>query len=254
MSDELVPVPIVPKVITIDSYGEYIRRSTLCDICRHRDHVEINLLRARDHLSIQEIADRINAQEELVEKHFKYHYKISRANRQIIKLSESPVTQANELVEKIMDGDIDIFSAAEGVLASKGKRLDVIFGRLEDLSDEMEADRGLPEFETGEFIQFNKLATEIENDILDTYKVINKHVFPYKKEELKNAVLSYKLNILTKMMEQIQLTLFEFERRPEFADLIKEFRSVLAHRINKLEDEILKSGGIMRNTTETDET
>lgn len=255
MSDSYINLPTirntsVQQVDTttqeiVEQYGRYHRRSKICTICRNSSHMDINLMRARDHMSLDDIHAQTGISREALQTHFKTHFILSKNHRQIIELQESGSTEANEIVEKILEREIDLFSAAEGVLHTKSKRLNIISSRLDDLSDEMEAG-GLEDFETGEFIQLHKLSNEIENDILKTYQIIDKKLFPFKQEELSNAVLNYKIRILKQMLEQIHITLVDFEQQEEHTEVVQAIRMALANRINRIEDDILKSGGMIQ--------
>jgi len=98
-----------------------------------------------------------------------------------------------------------------------------------------------------EFFQMNKLAEEVENSILKTWQIIDKKLFPISREDLSNAILSYKLGVLSKILDDIQIVFVEFEKNSYYTDLIKNLRTALSERFNFLEDSILKSGGILQS-------
>ena len=77
--------------------------------------------------------------------------------------------------------------------------------------------------------------------------VIDKKMFPFKKEEMINAVTSYKLSVLGKMVDAIQLVFVDFEKQGgEYQTMVQEMRVALADKFNKLEDQIVKAGGIIK--------
>lgn len=250
MTKDLVPtqqdIVTQPKQIQeqYEQFGKVIRRSTLCPVCMHPDHMEINLMRARDHEPCERIANLKYVPVDALEAHFRSHFQISSANRKILAIKEDGSPEAIEIVEKIMEGDFDLFAGTEGVLDNKAKRLLIVTNRIKALANELEVD-GLDPINTQEFIHQNKLAEDIENSILKTYKLIDKKLFPVRKEELANAIISFKLNILLKVLNQVQLVLIQFEKEPEYAPLIRELRSELSVRFNSLEEEVLKSGGML---------
>jgi len=247
-STELVPVETPTTSIQEEdtaTYGRVLKRSTICTVCNHPQYREINLMRARDHMPLDEISRLMLVSVDALRIHFKNHYMISESNSRIIALREDASPEANELVRKIFDKEIDLFSGAQSVLESKAERLNAIRSRMQLLTDRQEID-ALDDIETAEFISLNKLAEETENSVLKAYQIIDKKLFPMKKEELSNAILQYKLNILSKMLDQIQIVFLEFESNAQFKPLIDELRRALASRFNQIEDEILKSGGIMQ--------
>jgi len=251
-SKDLVPLQkdelVLPKQLQsqYEQFGVIIRRSTLCPICTHPGHMEINLLRARDHESYDRISKLKYVTIDALETHFKNHFQISSPNRKILAIKEDNSPEAVEIVEKIMEGDFDIFAGAEGVLDNKAKRLLIVTNRIKALSNELEIDN-LDPIQTQEFIHQNKLAEDIENSILKTYKLVDKKLFPVRKEELSKAIISFKLNILLKVLNQVQLVLIQFEKEPEYTDLIRNLRAELSVRFNLLEEEVLKSGGTLHS-------
>jgi len=249
MDNEVVPVTkdFTLEIKDTSTYGKVIKRSTLCSICLRDDCNEINLLRARDHLSYEKIVRLKNVSQEALDIHFRKHYHIAGHNQKILRIKEDISPEANELVQKIFDKELDIFSGIQSVLESKAERLLPIRDRMRYLTDRQEIS-ALEEFEIGELIELNKLAESIENSIIKTYQVMDKRLFPVKKEELANAVLSYKLEVLTKILDRFKVVLARFEKVPEYAELIGHLRQTLAEEFNQVEDEIIKSGGIMSST------
>jgi hypothetical protein len=230
-----------------DQFGKKLKHSRLCPICIHVDKMEIQLLRSRDHLTYEQISTLKNVRVAALRIHFENHFIVSTPNSQVIALREEGSKEANELIEKVLEGDLDLFSGATGVLEAKAQRLSIVKRRILELSNLMETN-SLEEFETAEFINLNKLAESIENSMFKVIQIADKQLIPFSSEERANAVLSYKLKVLTKMMDKIQITLLELERRPEYAFLINDLRIALASRFNQIEDEIVRSGGVMQAT------
>lgn len=245
MSD-LVRTNVPPQ--NPDQFGKKLKYSRLCPICAHPEKVEIQLLRARDHLTYEQISDLKNVRVAALRIHFENHYIVSIPNSQIIALRDEGSKEANELIEKVLEGELDLFSGAKGVLEAKAQRLSIVKRRILELSNSIETN-SLEEFETAEFINLNKLAESIENSMLKAYQIVDKQLIPFNSEERSNAILSYKLKVLSKMLDQIQITLLEFERRPEYSFLINDLRIALASRFNQIEDEIVKSGGVVQPAT-----
>ena len=249
MNNNIVPVPEHYGIEMKDAstYGKVIKRSTLCSICLRDDYNEINMMRARDHLSYEEIVRLKNVTMEALDIHFRKHYHIAGYGQQILRLKEDISPEANQLIQKIFDKELDVFSGIQSVLESKAERLLPIRDRIRWLTDRQETD-ALEVFEIQELIELNKLAENIENSIIKTYQVMDKKLFPIKKEELANAVLSYKLEILTKILDKFKVVLARYEQIPEYSKLIIQLRQTLAEEFNKIEDEIVKSGGTMSST------
>jgi len=251
-STEIAPIEqestlvIEPEVIEdISQYGKIHKRSRLCSICTRPDYMDINLARARDHMPYEDMIYRFNVTPDALRIHFTNHFYISRNNRNIIELRENSPTEANEFVDRMLEGDLDFFCAMEAVLKSKAKRINAISSRIDTLTDNQEIDN-LGNFETGEFIQLNKLLNDLENDAVKVQELMVKKIFPGGKEEMNNAVMSYKYSVLTKMLGAIQLSLNELEQQEEYKPMIHEMRSLLASKINSIEDDVLRSGRIVR--------
>ena len=248
MNVDIIPVHKQYDIELADSsaYGKVIKRSTLCSICLRDDCNEINLLRARDHMSYETIVGLKGVTQEALDIHFRKHFHIAGHNQRILKVKEDLSPEANELVQKIFDKELDTFSAIQSVLESKAERLLPIRDRIRHLTDLQEVQK-LENHEIVELIELNKLAEGIENSIIKTYQIMDKKLFPVKKEELANAVLSYKLEILSKILDKFKVVLARYERIPEYAELINQLRQTLAEEFNKIEDEIVKTGGTMRS-------
>lgn len=234
------------REVDASTYGKVIKRSTLCTICLRDDCYEINLLRAKDHLPYEEIVRLKSVTMESLDIHFRKHYHIAGHNQKILRIKEDISPEANELVQKIFDKELDMFSGIQSVLESKAERLLPIRDRMRHLTDRQEVD-ALDDVNIAELIELNKLAENIENSIIKTFQVMDKKLFPVKKEELANAVLSYKLEVLTKILNRFKVVLAMYEKVPEYSELIIHLRQTLAEEFNQIEDEIVKSGGIMNS-------
>ena len=188
------PVPAVVEEETV--LGHYIKKSRICAICLRDDHMTINSMRGSQHLTFQEIEHATHISTETIDLHFRSHFKVSKTAQHVIDLKENTSTESNELVRQILEGDIDFFAGAVGVLESKAQRLHGIKDKLNDLSDKMEIDDA-EDVEKQEYILLNKLAQDIENSIVNVYKVIYKDIFPAGKDDMLNGVLSFKQSILS---------------------------------------------------------
>lgn len=229
-------------------YGKILTRSHLCSICTSKYLDQINLLRARDHKTYEEIVNIIQAPGITVDKlkkHFKNHFHINKTHSDIISLKEESSPESLEIVEKVLEGEIDIFSAGNALLDIKTKRLNFMMNRIEFLNAHLEEDSA-DDVDKQEFVSLNKSATELETSITKLLVILDKKLFPSTQEDLSNAVLQYKLKVLSKIIDNIQLTLIELEKNSEYYHVIQEVRKVLASKIGSIEDEILKSGGVMK--------
>jgi len=228
------------------SFGHYVKKSRICPICIRHDHMEINQLRARDHLSYHDIVSAKSVTLDALRLHFKSHFIISKNNQQLLELKENSSEESNEIVQRILEGEVDFFGGAMSVLQSKVQRLQPINDRIKKLSDEQEIDN-LDDIETQEFILLNKLAEGIENSIMKVHEMMDKKLFPSNKEEIAKATLSYKLSVLSKFVDDIVIVLLEFEKNSEYTDLVHQVRRALSQRVSALETIILKSGGEIKS-------
>ncbi|HRZ18480.1 MAG TPA: hypothetical protein P5136_00245 [Methanofastidiosum sp.] len=242
-------VPAEPIVENTDYFGKYVKKSRACSICIRQDHMEINLMRARDHMKLSDIATNKTVSMDMLNLHFNNHFIISDNIQKILNILENSSKESNELVNAILEGNADLYAGAQGVLEAKGQRLHMVQQRIKELSDYQES-RVLEDSEMIEFIKLNQVAEDIENSILKTYQIIDKKLFPMSREELSNAILSYKYGILKKMLDDIQIVFLEFEKNDYYAPLIKNLRISLSERFNLLEDSILKSGGVIQKSNE----
>jgi hypothetical protein len=232
-----------------ERYGFYVSKPPLCPICNKRNHMEINLLRARDHLSLDQIVQTVQnpgVTRGALVKHFDNHFILLPAQKKILDLKEDCAPESLEIVSKVFDGEVDIFSASQSILKSQATRLHVVVKRLEFLNHHLENDSA-DDIDKQEFIQLHKVASDIENSMQKTYSIMDKKLFPTSKEELSSAILQYKLTVLSKLIDSIQLVLLELERNPKYTSAISAVREELAKRIGNIEDEVLKSGGIIHN-------
>jgi hypothetical protein len=232
-------------------YGRLIKRSSLCVVCQRIDHREINLMRARDHNTLGEIELEKQIPKRELRRHFENHFILTESNQEIINLRENTDSEKREIITKAFEGNLDVIEGASSILKSMAERLSMLRNRMRTLSDGLETEtldnKVLDNDDRNEFLDLNRECTKIEKEMLKAYEVIDKKLFPPNKEDLYDAVLSYKLDILSKMLDQIWIEFSEFERKSEaHFMLIQELKEQLAIRFNRLEDEILKSGGILR--------
>lgn len=235
---------VTPEVIN-ESYGRYLSHSPLCSVCQKPTHMEINLLRGRDHLTLSEIESRLQEPGITVEnlkKHFKNHFIVHPLHQKTIELKENGSAEALAIVSAVFEGHIDLFTASQGLLEAKAKRLAPIHSRLEFLGQHLENDSG-DEIDKQEYVQLNKIATELEDSMERISMIIHKNLLPSTKEGMATAILQYKLSVLSKLIDSIQFALLELEKNVNFAPAIKQLRELLAQQIGSIEDEILKSGG-----------
>ena len=246
---ESYSVTVTAPAITVentDYFGKYVKKSRGCFICSGQNHMTINLMRARDHIPLSIISENTDISMDMLNLHFNNHFLISSNIQKILNIKENTNQESRELVRSILEGNIDLFAGAQGVLEAKGQRLHFIQQRIKELSDIQET-RILEDIEIQEFFQMNKLAEEVENSILKTWQIIDKKLFPISRDDLSNAILSYKLGVLSKILDDIQIVFIEFEKDPRYTELVRTLRSSLSARFNFLEDSILKSGGIIQS-------
>lgn len=246
MSGEIIIANKNAIVVGSQDFGYYVKRSTLCPVCNRLDHMDINATRARDHMTISEISQQYGLPVITLEKHFDNHFMVSVQNRKIINLKENDDQESRELVTRILEGNVDLIEGAESVLKSKSQRLHMITQRIRALTDKQEIGV-LEDIELQELNELHKRASDLEDSIVKTFIVIDKKMFPFKKEEMINAVTSYKLSVLGKMVDAIQLVFVDFEKQGgEYQTMVQEMRVALADKFNKLEDQIVKAGGIIK--------
>lgn len=231
-------------------YGYYAQHSKICMICTSTKSNDINLLRATGHLSYKEIATKIGLPVKEVERHFCKHFILKPTVAQAIAVKEHIKPEAQEIITKILDGEVDLVSAVKGVLKSKAETLLQIKGRIERLEEELEEDSFDVDPETGigfdksaNYTAFNKLveqANKYENAILDGYKVIDNKFF--NQDDLVRAITEYKLNYLSKVLDSIVIICRMLESRGgEYKQVITELKFELAKQFDVLEAEVLSS-------------
>ena len=242
---------LVPETTAV-KFGEYVRKSRICPICKRDDHMEINRMRAVECLPIRDIATAKGTTPDALETHFRNHFIIAKHNQDILDLQESSGQEPNEIITRAIEGEIDLFGGALAVTKAKAQRLHGINERIKYLADQREV-RDLDVEEKQEYMMLCKLAEDVENSIIKTQQFVHKKVFPSSKEELAKQVTSYKLSVLSKFVDDVIMVLLEFEKNPEYSNLIKQIRISLSQRVSSLEARILKSGGVLRSIDE-DET
>jgi len=223
------------------TFGKYIKKSRICPICLRADHMEINALRGRDHLAYQEIMMVKQVTQEALGQHFKNHFILSRTAQQMLDLKEDNSSEANDLITRILDGEVDLFGALHSILRGRAQRLNAIYTRLDHLSDQQEIDN-LTDIESQEFILLNRLVDGSEKDVMRIYELMEKKLLPSQEDTVK-AILKYKLDILNKFVDNIIHVFIDFEKKPEFTALIQQLRIALAQKVSVIEASILQSGG-----------
>jgi hypothetical protein len=235
----------LPTVENLEYYGKYIKRSRACSICVRADHMDINLLRARDHKKLTEISVDKELSMDMLTLHFNNHFLLSDNIKTILNIKENTSQESNEIITSILEGNIDLHTAIQAVLESKAQRLHQMRQRIKELSDNQEA-RSLAVEETQELLQLNKLAEYTENSITKTYKIIRDNLLNMSKEDMENSILSYKYDILKKMIDNVQMVFVEYERDETYAPLVRKMRLSLSERFNLLEETILRTGGVLK--------
>ena len=229
----------------ISYYGKYLRRAKGCAVCLRTSHMDINLKRAKQHMTIQEISDEENLGKDILNMHFRNHFIIATDIQRILDLKENTGRESLGIISKILDGEIDLFHGVQGIQESKMQRLAVIHNRIKELAD-LQEQQPLEDIELQEFYQLNKLAEESENSMAKLYQITDKKFFPSNREDLSNAILSYKLNVLNKILDAIQVEFMQYEKDPIYAPLIQQIRVGLSKRFNFLESTIMQSGGVIQ--------
>jgi len=224
-------------------FGKYTKTSRICTICTRSDHMEINALRARDHLTYDEIiAKKPDLTIEALDIHFRNHFIISKVNRQILNLKEENSQESIELVSRILEGDVDLFGALHDMLEVNAQRLHIINERIKKISDDIEIDN-TDEMQLQEFVALNRLSDSIENKILKIYEMMHKYIFP---KDISKAVMQFQYTTLSKFVNSIIKVLIHFEQNTEYSGLVQNIRAMLSHEISNIETAILKSGGVLK--------
>jgi hypothetical protein len=248
MSDKQIPITIPED--DSDLYGKYTRKSRACSICTDPSHMEINMLRAKQHMSLDDISKLKGISLNMLQTHFDSHFILFPSVAKLINLKESNTAESQAIITSILEGNLDIYAGASGVLESEGMRLKMLQDRLKELRDYQES-RILSNDETIEYNQLHILLLKTENQIVKHYQVIRDNLYPLNsKDGLANAFLSFKIDALEKMINDVQLELLEYEKDPKYTDLIRQLRYTLSKRFNYLEEGILKSGGVLERPVE----
>ena len=233
---------------TVDSsqYGELLRPSKVCNICNRTDRVAIHAARGRDHKTLKEISEEFRVSRTDLTRHFSNHYLLTSANQEIINIVENTDATTNDITTSIFEGTTDLVKSSSALLRSFAKNLKVVQNRIDVLSDELERDL-LEEDELAEFQNLQKIALDIGKNMQKSLSIVDKKLFPKDSDDLFNSILHYKLDVLKKFLDSILVVFSEFEHRgPEYAKMIFEMREVLRSRFNRLEEEVLNSGGSLR--------
>jgi hypothetical protein len=242
----------ITNLIEDDSelYGRYTRKSRACSICTLSNHMEINMLRAKQHMSLDDISQLKGISLNMLQTHFDSHFILAPSVSKIINLKESNTQESQAIITSNLEGNLDIYAGASGVLESLGLRLKMIQDRLKELRDYQES-RILSQEETIEYNQLHLLCGKVETQIVKTYQTVRDNLYPLNSREgLANAFLSFKIDALEKMINDVQLELLEYEKDPNYTDLIKQLRYTLSKRFNYIEESILKSGGFIEKPAE----
>jgi hypothetical protein len=243
-----VIAPVVPN----STFGEYVRKSRICPICLRRDHMEINYMRAEHHMSYDAIIHDKSVTRDALDIHFRKHFLIAKHHQDIIDLQENSSQESNEIISRILEGDVDLFGGAVGILKSKGQRLHGIRERLKQLEDQQEIENLEVEGKQ-EYLFLQKLANDVENSMFKVQQLLDKKYFPTNDEELKRKMISFKYSVLKNFVDTVILVLIEFEKIPEYTELVRQIRLSLSPRISALENRIMRSGGTIDSIAETAE-
>ena len=247
IESNLTETAIEPEIESAQvTFGKYSKKSRICTVCMRRDHMEINRMRAQDHMTYDDIVRLKGISRDALDVHFRKHFYISKHNQDILDLKEDSSQEANDIITRALEGDVDLFGGGLSVIESKAQRLSDIKNRLRYLSDRAELNT-LDDVEKQEYIALNKLAEDIENSIVKVQQIIHKKIFPSSKEELAKAVMSYKLSVLSKFVDDIVLVLIELEKNPDYKEVVHQIRLSLSQRVSFLEAKVLKSGGVIQS-------
>lgn len=244
MSNELTVSEGYLDAKSLQHYGEVVRHSLACAVCKHIRAKEINLARARDLKSLGEISSEYSLPESILRKHFENHFIVSEKVNYLLSQREGTQSQGKDIIHKIFEGETDLLEGISSVNKSRAARIAFFTERLAVLqtrSDTMGEE--FDDMDKQEYIQLSKLLNDVEKEVVRAYQIIDKKIFPADSGELSKAVLNYKLGVLSKFVDEISSVLHEFaEKSSEYAQMVSEIRSVLASRVNSIEAEILKSG------------
>ena len=250
MSDELIEASNIIDNDDNELYGKYSRKSRACSICTRDDHMEINMLRAKKHMALKDISQLKGISIDMLQTHFSNHFILAPTVFKLINLKENTNQESQDIITAILEGNFDIYAGTSGVLESEGMQLKMLQDRLKELRDYQET-RILTNDETIEYNQIHLLLLKTSNQIVKHYQIIRDNLYPLNsKDGLANAFLSFKIDALEKMINDVQIELLEYEKDPKYTDLIKQLRYTLSKRFNYLEENILKSGGFLEKPVE----
>lgn len=249
MSEEskeiIIANPNNTQVVDISiEFGKYSIKSSLCDVCKSPNHMLINSARGQHYRTIDSISDEFQFSKSLLKRHFEKHFILSDKATKILDLNESTSAEAREIVKHMFDKNIDLVEGANSMLRAKAQTLQLLYSRRKDLYERQELN-DLEAIETQEYLQLNRLILDAEDAWLKALVTIDKKIFSSKEGGLSNAILEYKLTILSSFLDKFQLVFLKYEKRsPEHKEMIQEMRVELAQEFNKIEDEILRAGGM----------
>ena len=97
--------------------------------------MDINLMRAKYHISLEDIATQEGFDVKILRTHFDNHFILLPNVQKILDLKENTSKEAMDLVAGILEGNVDLYSTGKAVLQSKIQRLHTITQRLKKFSD-----------------------------------------------------------------------------------------------------------------------
>ena len=229
-----------------NQYGELLRPSKVCNICNRADRVAIHAARGRDHKTLKEISEEFGVSKNDLNRHFLNHYILTSANQEIINIVENTDAVLNDVTTQIFEGATDLVKSSSSLLRSYAKNLQVVQNRINTLSDDLERDMLEPD-ELIEFQSLQKIALDIGKNMQKSLSIIDKRLYPKDQDDLFNSILHYKLDVLKKFLDSILVVFSEFEHKsPAYSIMIHEIKESLRVRFNRLEEDVLNSGGSLR--------
>jgi len=229
-----------------NQYGELLRPSKVCNICNRADRVAIHAARGRDHKTLKEISEEFGVSKNDLNRHFLNHYILTSANQEIINIVENTDAVLNDVTTQIFEGATDLVKSSSSLLRSYAKNLQVVQNRINTLSDDLERDMLEPD-ELIEFQSLQKIALDIGKNMQKSLSIIDKRLYPKDQDDLFNSILHYKLDVLKKFLDSILVVFSEFEHKsPAYSIMIQEIKESLRVRFNRLEEDVLNSGGSLR--------
>src|SRR5271157_3187880 len=239
--NEIIVSPSSIEIIQEEAeFGKLIRRAIrVCPVCMRADHMEISRMRAVNHMTYKDISIAKGISQDSIRLHFTKHFMISERNQQILDLRENNSPEALELVTKILDGKLDLYTGSKGILQDQAQRVHMLRKRLEYLEERKDQSEipGSPEVEDVEIQEAILIHREIDNiqaGMTKLLQIIDKKCFPFDDEQRSRAVLQFKYDILSKFVDEIITIFFEFEKKPEFTELIPALRNALVPKVNRM--------------------